>query len=122
MTGYDGHKRRKGSKVHAAVDTLGQLLGLQVTPANAQDRAQVAHLAAATQEATGEQVTLAFVDQGSTGPEPAAAAHGHGMELRLLKLPSAAGLCALAQARGGRAQVRVGRLRLSDAPPVHTTP
>ena len=24
--GYDGHKRRKGSKVHLAVDTLGQLL------------------------------------------------------------------------------------------------
>src|SRR5260370_25375562 len=26
--GYDGHKRRKGSKVHAAVDTLGHLLAL----------------------------------------------------------------------------------------------
>src|SRR5206468_1853411 len=24
--GYDGYKRRKGSKVHAAVDTLGNLL------------------------------------------------------------------------------------------------
>ena len=32
--GYDGHKRRKGSKVHAAVDTLGHLLALLVTPAN----------------------------------------------------------------------------------------
>jgi transposase len=39
--GYDGHKQRKGSKVHAAVDTLGHLLALMVTPANAQDRAQV---------------------------------------------------------------------------------
>src|SRR3954467_1496194 len=29
--GYDGAKRRKGSKVHVAVDTLGHLLGLHVT-------------------------------------------------------------------------------------------
>jgi hypothetical protein len=43
--GYDGAKRRKGSKVHLAVDTLGHLLTLDVTPASAQDRAQVAHLA-----------------------------------------------------------------------------
>jgi transposase len=38
--GDDGHKRRKGSKVHAAVDTLGHLLALLVTPASEQDRAQ----------------------------------------------------------------------------------
>src|SRR5262245_56241636 len=46
--GYDGHKRRKGSKgskVHVAVDTLGHLLALLVTPANEQERAQVAELA-----------------------------------------------------------------------------
>src|SRR5262245_49460483 len=30
--GYSGHKRRKGSKVHAAVDTLGYPLALSVTP------------------------------------------------------------------------------------------
>src|SRR5262245_17605246 len=29
--GYDGHKRRNGSKVHVAVDTLGHLLALKVT-------------------------------------------------------------------------------------------
>ncbi len=34
--GYDGGKRKKGSKVHIAVDTLGYLLGLVVTPANEQ--------------------------------------------------------------------------------------
>ena len=43
--GYDGHKRRKGAKVHVAVDTLGQLLAMVVTPANEQERAQVAELA-----------------------------------------------------------------------------
>src|SRR5512143_23760 len=52
--GYDGHKRRRGSKVNLAVDTLGQLLALLVTPANEQDRAQVAELAEKVQEATGE--------------------------------------------------------------------
>jgi transposase len=36
--GYDGAKRRKGSKVHAAVDTLGHLLALHVTAASEQDR------------------------------------------------------------------------------------
>src|SRR5918993_4064877 len=44
--GYDGHKKRTGSKIHAAVDTLGELLALHVTPANASDRDQVAALAA----------------------------------------------------------------------------
>src|SRR6266487_615016 len=38
--GYDGAKRRKGSKVHLAVDTLGYLLSLHITPANEQDRAE----------------------------------------------------------------------------------
>jgi hypothetical protein len=37
--GYDGHKKRKGSKVHMAVDTLGHLLALKVTEAKEQDRA-----------------------------------------------------------------------------------
>lgn len=32
---YDGAKRRKGSKVHAAVDTLGHLSALLVTSARA---------------------------------------------------------------------------------------
>jgi len=47
--GFDGHKKRKGSKVHAALETLGHLLAAKVTPANQQDRAQVAELAKAVQ-------------------------------------------------------------------------
>lgn len=35
--GYDGYKRKKGSKLHLAVDTLGHLLALRVTPADTQD-------------------------------------------------------------------------------------
>src|ERR1700712_3549889 len=61
---YDGAKRKRGSKLHLAVDTLGHLLALHVTPANADDRAQVATLAAAVQAETGEHVSLAYVDQG----------------------------------------------------------
>lgn len=83
--GYDGAKRRKGSKVHAAVDTLGQLLALHVTPANEQDRAQVEQLAQAVQEITGQSVELAYVDQGYTGDEPKEAAKAHGIELAVVK-------------------------------------
>src|SRR5438128_11856365 len=54
--GYGGHKRKKGSKVHAAVDTLGHLLALKVTPANEQERAHVGELLADVQEATGENI------------------------------------------------------------------
>ena len=39
--GYNRYKSRKGSKVHIAVDTLGYLLALHVTPANEQERDQV---------------------------------------------------------------------------------
>jgi transposase len=87
--GYDGAKRRKGSKVHIAVDTLGHLLALKVTPANEQDRAQVGALSAAVQEATGQSVQLAFVDQGYTGPTPAAEAEAHGIRLEVIKLSEA---------------------------------
>ncbi len=87
--GWDGAKRRTGSKVHLAVDTLGDLLAIHVTPANEQDRAQVEVLAAAVQAATGETVTLAYVDQGYTGETPKAAAAAQGIELAVVKLPEA---------------------------------
>jgi transposase len=83
--GFDGHKKRKGSKVHAAVDTLGHLLALAVTPANEQDRAQVGQLAQAVQAAVEEPVQIAFVDQGYTGEQPAAEAAQEGIELRVVK-------------------------------------
>ncbi|GAC1526962.1 MAG: hypothetical protein NVS2B4_04020 [Ramlibacter sp.] len=34
-----GYKRQKGSKVHMAVDTLGHLLAMHVTPADEHERA-----------------------------------------------------------------------------------
>jgi transposase len=87
--GYDGAKRKRGSKVHLAVDTLGHLLALQVTPAHEQDRAQVAQVAEQLQEVTGESVAVAFVDQGYTGDQPAQEAAAQGIHLAVVKLSEA---------------------------------
>jgi transposase len=87
--GYDGAKRKKGSKVHLAVDTLGHLLALHVTPANEQDREQVAALAREVQEVTHGSVQVAYVDQGYTGDQPEADAADEGIELSVVKLDKA---------------------------------
>jgi len=87
--GYDGAKRRKGSKLHLAVDTLGHLLAAHVTPADQQDRDQVKRLAAAVQAATGESVEIAYVDQGYTGGMPAEVAAAHSIQLVVIKHPEA---------------------------------
>ncbi len=87
--GYDGHKKRKGSKIHAAVDTLGELLVAHVTPANASDRAQVAALAADVQAVTGQTVAVGFVDQGYTGEHAEADAAAHGIRLEVVMLEEA---------------------------------
>ncbi len=87
--GYDGYKRKRGSKVHMAVDTLGNLLAVKVTPANEQERAQVRALAQEVQCVTGQTVKVAFVDQGYTGAEPAQAARDEGIDLQVIKLSEA---------------------------------
>ncbi|GIW35607.1 MAG: IS5 family transposase [Meiothermus sp.] len=87
--GYDGAKRRKGSKVHMAVDTLGHLLALLVTPADEQERAQVAELSKAVQAVTQERGEIAFVDQGYTGSEALQAAAREGIALCVVKLAEA---------------------------------
>jgi len=87
--GYDGHKRKKGSKIHLAVDTLGYLLSLHVTPANEQERAQVKRLAEEVQDVTQNSVEVAFVDQGYTGEQAEQDAHQAGIQLIVVKLPEA---------------------------------
>jgi transposase len=82
--GYDGHKKKRGSKTHVAVDTLGHLLALVVTPASAQEREQVEELAQQVQEVTGDAVEVAFVDQGYTGDDAAEAAETHGIRLEVV--------------------------------------
>jgi len=84
--GYDGAKRKKGSKIHMAVDTLGHLLALHVTPATDQDRGEVGQLTEELQEACCESVKLAFVDQGYTGENASEAAAENGIELEVVKL------------------------------------
>jgi len=87
--GYDGHKRKKGSKIHLAVDTLGYLLSLHVTPANEQERAQVKQLAEEVQDVTQNSVEVAFVDQGYTGEQAEQDAQEAGVQLIVVKLPEA---------------------------------
>jgi transposase len=87
--GYDGAKRRKGNRVHLAVDTLGHLLALCVKAANEQDRAQVAELAERVQAETGETIEIAYVDQGYTGENAADTAAEQGIKLEVVKLPEA---------------------------------
>ncbi len=86
---YDGAKRKKGSKLHLAVDTLGHLLTAHVTPANADDRSEVGRIAKAIQAATDKSVELAFVDQGYTGERAAKAAAEQGIQLEVVKLSEA---------------------------------
>lgn len=80
--GYDGAKRKRGSKVHAAVDTLGHLLALHVTPADEQDRERVEALvsprSSKRQERTSSWLTLirAIRGRSSRRPMPRLAAFG----------------------------------------------
>lgn len=83
--GYDGAKKKNGSKVHAAVDTLGNLLALTITAANEQERAQVAELARQVQQVTGGTVEIAYVDQGYTGAVAAEQARQSSIELEIVK-------------------------------------
>lgn len=84
-----GVKRKRGAKVHMAVDTLGHLLALHVTPANAQDRSQVGKLVQAVQEEVCTSVEIGFVDQGYTGEAAANEAKERGVELHVVKQPEA---------------------------------
>jgi transposase len=83
--GYDGYKKKNGSKVHIAVDTLGNLLAVHITAANEQERSMVGGLAEEVQEVTGGSVKVAFVDQGYTGEVAAEAAAVAGIELIVVK-------------------------------------
>lgn len=67
--GYGGYKRKRGSKVHMAVDTLGHLLAVHVMPAEEQERAQVRAPCEQVQQATDHSVELAWVDRGYTGEQ-----------------------------------------------------
>jgi transposase len=111
--GFDGAKKKKGSKGHIAVDTLGHLLALHVTPANEQDRQQVAELAEQIQQVTSDSVEIAFVDQGYTGETARQAAADYGIQLEVVKRKTPGGGFILLPRRwvGERSQAWVGRFR-----------
>lgn len=75
--------------MHLAVDTLGHLLAAPVSAANDNERLHVGQLIAAVQAATGENVEVAFVDQGYTGKEVAAEAQAQGVRLEVVSLAEA---------------------------------
>lgn len=85
--GYDGAKRRKGSKIHLAVDTLGNAITLLVTPADEQDRAQVYDLCRHIREITGGNVDVVLADQGYTGEQAQVDAAVNEVELVVMKRP-----------------------------------
>jgi transposase len=85
--GVDGHKRVRGSKVHAVVDTMGTLLAVAVTPANEAERRQISALAQRVQEVTGETVEVLYADAAYTGDETEAAAQAQGMRLVVVQRP-----------------------------------
>jgi transposase len=62
---------------------------LFVSPADEQGQAWVDELAGAVQEATGESVDLAYVDQSYTGGLAAKEAEAHGISLEAVKHPEA---------------------------------
>ncbi|MBI4641306.1 MAG: transposase, partial [Candidatus Tectomicrobia bacterium] len=70
-------------------DTLGHLLAVHLTAADAQDRAHVAQLAKQVQEVTGHSVDLACVDQGDTGDHAAQDAASQGRPLDVVNRPEA---------------------------------
>ena len=88
-TGYDGGKRKNGSKLPSAVDTLGNLLALRVTAANVDERAEVGPLSREVQAVTDNNLEVAVVAQGYDGPKAAEAAAANDIGLVVVKLPEA---------------------------------
>lgn len=86
--GYDSGKRRKGSKAHLAVDTLGHLLNVVVTPANEQERTQVGEPGERVQQVTGQTVQIGFVDQGYTGEDAGYEAAVRDIDLQVVTKPA----------------------------------
>ena len=79
-TDYDSCKRRRGSKVHMAVDTMGQLISMTVTSADEQKRMQV--------KALCEAVKLAWADQGYTSEQTKQDAQASEIDRKIVKLPA----------------------------------
>lgn len=60
-----------------------------MTPASAEDGGEVERLARTMHAVTGDNVDIAYVDQGYTGARAANAPAAHGTTLEVIKLPEA---------------------------------
>jgi hypothetical protein len=87
--GSNGAQRKQGSKLHLAVDMPGSLPVLHVTPASADNRAEVGHLVQTVQASTGPSVNLTHGAQGYTSLRSAEAVRAHGIALQGVTLPAA---------------------------------
>jgi len=103
---------------HAAADTLGHLLALKVTSAYEQDRAQVADLSKAVQEATGQSVQVAFVDQGYTGVNPAQAASSMELNWKSLNIMRPKGALSSCRVAGSWSDPSLGRRAFAGWPAI----
>ncbi|SDG04403.1 Transposase [Lentzea fradiae] len=65
--GYDAGKKVQGRKRHIAVDTLGLLIAVLVTPASTSDRIAARSLLRRLRSAAGRRVRLVWADGGYTG-------------------------------------------------------
>ena len=90
------------------MDTLGHLLALRVSPANEDDREEVKKLSEEIQRATGENVELAYVDQGYTGERASGFAAEHGIRLEVVKHEEAKRGFVLLPRRCGGTPFRMG--------------
>ena len=88
--GYDGHKRRKGSKVHAAVDTLGHALGPAGHPGQ-RPGARPGRRAGRARSRRSPASTWSWPTSIKATParKPRQTAAAHGIQLEVVKLPEA---------------------------------
>ena len=106
--GHDGYKRKMGSKVHMAVDTMGNLLALTVTPADEQERSQVKALCEAVQRRHGRDGQAGVGGSGLHGRSGQGRCQGDGDRVAGGEAARGEeGVRAAAQALGGGAQFRL---------------
>jgi hypothetical protein len=83
--GYDGAKRRKGSKVHAAVDTLDHLLALHVTQPMGRTAPRSAALPARFRTSLANTLSWPMWIKGTRGRWPKRRPAKHGIRIEVVK-------------------------------------
>jgi transposase len=86
-SGFDPHKKVNGRKRHVITDTLGFLISVAVTPANAQDRDLAFPLLAAARRRGRHRLSRVWADHGYQGDEIAWARHHYGITIEIVARP-----------------------------------